>query len=258
MKKIMLALPFILASSSVMAISCEGLNYRSGDVISVNTSSRLGTRIELPSNLTERPMITNAQRWDVLGDVGSKHIMIAPVDNEKGGESTMIFAFTEGGKAFDIRADRVLNDNKNDSCVIVGSKSKFSRASGYKQPVKPVTQSVVAQPIEQVKKPTEVDTKQVINNAVKEYQKLIFTNYKWKQSGSFFGEAVLSDIYDDGRQTFIRLNKPHQRNITIETINKNSSMFHDIEVVGDNLVSFDGVYTKFVVSIADTKVNVTR
>ncbi|AIW17502.1 TrbG/VirB9 family P-type conjugative transfer protein [Vibrio tubiashii] len=262
MKKTIVALVLSAMSSAALAYDCQGMNYQSGDVITVNTSSLLGTRIELPSSLVELPLVTNAQRWDVLGDVGSKHIMLAPINNEKGGESTMIFAFTKDGKAFDIRADRVLTNDKNDSCVIIGNRSKFSRASTYKQPLSenvaipaPPKKEVVPTP---KKKPVTVDTQKLVSKAMKDYQQQIFTNYKWKQSGSFFGENVLSDIYDDGRQTFIRLNKPNQRNVTVETILNGNATSQPVNVVGNNLISVYGVYTKFVIKVADVSVSVTR
>jgi hypothetical protein len=164
MKKTAMALMLSVMSSAAVAAKCDSFNYQSGEVITVNSSVVLGTRIELPSPLANAPMVTNAQHWDVVGDVGTKHIMISPVNKNKGGETTMIFAFTEDGNAFDIRADRVLTTKKNDSCVIVRSKSKMSRAMSYEQPQKnrpTVTTSV---------KPVIYDVSKDVNKAKANYQ----------------------------------------------------------------------------------------
>lgn len=147
MKKTAMALTLMVMSSAVMAAKCDNINYQTGDVITVNSSVVLGTRIELPSPLASVPMVTNAKHWDVVGSVGTKHIMISPQNQNKGGETTMIFAFTEDGKAFDIRADRVVTTKKNDSCVIVRNKSKMSHAISYERPEKIPTPTNGVKPI---------------------------------------------------------------------------------------------------------------
>lgn len=269
MKKTIIALSLTAVSSMAIAETCNQLNYLPGDVITVNSSEDLGTRIELPVNLSAAPMVTNAQHWDVLADEGDNQIVITPISSKKGGESTMIFAFVEDGKTFDIRADRVVTNKKNDSCVMVNGRKKLQRAKQLNaKQVKPKPMLVDVNLVESAheklvnlelkSKQKEIEVSTAKQQAISDYQQQIFTNYKWNQSGSFFGESVLSDIYDDGRQTFVRLNKPNERNIKIESVIDGQATEQLVNVVGENLISFDGVFSNFNLHLNDVKVSVTR
>jgi NADH dehydrogenase/NADH:ubiquinone oxidoreductase subunit G len=227
------------------ASNCEMMNYQSGDVINVQTSSMLGTRIELPANLIKKPVITNGRLWDIGGETGSNQIMIAPNSEKKAGESTMVFAFTNDGKVYDILATRVENKD-HQPCVIVKKRSKFVFVSEPKK-VKPKPKTVLAATaLENEKK------------AISKYQNQIFTRYKWNESTSFFGNETLSDIYDDGRSTFIRFNKPNQSDVTVQTKINGIKTMLPVTRNDKFLVKFSGVYSKFNVTVGDSKVSVTR
>ena len=114
----------LAASTSVAASTCKPINYQEGEVLTVNSFMGLGTRIGLPSPLASFPRLTNGQNWDVMAEVGDKHIIVVPLNNKKGGENTMLFAFTEDGNAFDIRIDRVLTSKMNNACVVIKEHKK--------------------------------------------------------------------------------------------------------------------------------------
>ncbi|OEF63576.1 conjugal transfer protein [Vibrio cyclitrophicus 1F175] len=231
------------------ASNCVLMNYQEGDVVNVQTSSMLGTRIQLPANLVKPPVITNARLWDVGGDIGSSQIMLAPNSEDKAGAGTMVFAFTDDGKVYDILATRTTNKN-HQPCVIVTKKRKFSfvpQVTLKKPEPKPVALSPSHK---QVVKSTE--------KALDDYRTQIFTRYDWKSDSSFFGDDVVSDIYDDGRSTYIRLNKPNQKGLTVKA--KINGEVKNIPTIAKSnmLVSVSGVYSDFAIKVGNTNITVTR
>lgn len=209
MKKAVLAMACLVVSGSALATKCDNVNFQSGKVIVVNSSSGLGTRIELPSPLANPPMVTNSSRWDVIGDVGTKHIMVSPVNNKKGGETTMIFAFTEDGKAFDIRADRVLTSKKNDSCVIIQSRSKMARA--------------ITLPPQQLSKPVVYDVSLAAAKAKKDYQSHLSKTAA--QSKKAIPQSPKSQSLNEAKP-----NTPSKKTLTSKTAYKEINPYRTVKI----------------------------
>ena len=247
-KKILVALLGV-AALPALASTCQMVNYQSGDVIDVKTSVMLGSRIQLPANLIKPPLVTNGQNWDVEGAINSNQIMIAPLDERKGGESTMVFAYTDDGKVFDIVARRVSNKD-NEPCVIIGSRAKFTYAAVQYEPKRP---KITVPPVKRHFKPE----KKIEDDAINKYRKQIFTRYNWSEN--IFSDELISDVYDDGRRTYVRLVKPNQTIKITATVNGKEIT---IPVVADKdnstMFNFAGVHSKFVVNQGSTNITVTR
>ena len=80
-----------------------------------------------------------------------------------------------------------------------------------------------------------------IENALIKYRSMIYTRYEWK-NGTGFRKGIVSDVYDDGRFTIIRMKKDNQglMAVTAEIDGKKEMLEYKPE--GDNMYKIVGVY----------------
>ncbi|CAK2973528.1 Conjugal transfer protein [Vibrio crassostreae] len=221
-----------LFSVGVMAKACQPLPHQSGEIITVKAARYLGARVQLPANLISPPTTSNAFLWDVTGIVGTNQLLIKPNSAVKEGASTNIYAFTDDGQVIDIQASRV-PANKNQTCVLVKTRGFMDAqtkqaVSSFVQTQKLATTPSVAPQalatIERLKlelKTVNTHRKEEKNRAIiealRKYRYRIYTRYQWDEGDGFIGQNVVSDAYDDGQFTYIRLANPNRGILSIET-----------------------------------------
>ena len=239
---------------SSFASNCTILNYQNGDVVDVKSSFNLGSRIQLPSKLIRLPVVTNARKWNVGGDIGSNQIVIAPDSLDKDAGTVMVFAFTEDGKVYDIKAKRV-PEKEHQACVIVDKRPRFFYAPAVELKAQPKVVKLDTPPPPLVKTPAKV-----MPELEKEdkFKSVIFTRYDWNEAIRFVGNNYLSDVYDDGRKTFIRLAKENQGILTVSAHVNGRNVEIPVREVEPQLLAVNGVYSSFVVHAGNTKIPVTR
>ncbi len=244
------ALPALLLSTCAfpaLASTCTTLNYQQGDLVRVTSAPNLGTRIELPSNLIKAPVITNARRWEIGGEVGSNQLIVAPNSTEKEGAQAMVFAFTQSGKVYDILITRS-RPKEHTPCLIVSEKPSFIFKAT--PPPKPKPKVVKKAP-----KPRTLETTPPVNEAFP----TMFTQYQWDKSNKAYPENLIASVYDDGRSTFIRLANRHQGSLSVEAkvagINTLLPVSHDKD---HTVFSVRGVYPSLSLHLGNSRVKVTR
>ncbi len=194
-------LPLILilfsASSLAAGPSCTDLTVKDGDVVVLKGELFHAIHITLDDPLVMAPVVGSPKLWDVEGAVGTKHIFVQPTSTLPAGSSTTIAAITRSGEAYDILV-KVVPKN-SDLCVSLTRGGRFiSDASALIVPEKTITESDLNRVVE------EGENRAV--DAIKRYQKEIFTNYSWAEYGtSTLTKNLVSSVYDNGRFTFIRL-----------------------------------------------------
>jgi hypothetical protein len=204
--------------------------HKSGEIINVSMAKYLGGRIQLPANLVSIPTVSNPHLWDVDAVEGGNQILIKPNSDNKEGQSTMIFAFTDDGQVFDIKAQRV-KASKNQPCVLINArqimsdqqKSSISRFVMSQKPVVDVSPQLNAKidsltlQLSEAKKQSKVEKDKAIVEALRKYRYRIYTRYSWDEGDGFIGQDVVSDAYDDGQFTYIRLSNPNRGILSVET-----------------------------------------
>ncbi len=56
----------------------------------------------------------------------------------------------------------------------------------------------------------ESSKRTAVMDALRKYRYHIFTRYNWSTGSGFAGKNIISDVYDDGRFTYIRLSNPNR------------------------------------------------
>lgn len=260
----------VISPFSYAQKKCTSLYYKTGQVIEVHSALNLGTRIQLPANLITKPLVSNGDLWDVEGIPATNQIVVKPNSLEPNGAQTMIYAYTDNGLAFDINMVRV-TPAKNEACAIVRvSNQQVSSnqtndlqsfvASNHKSSSQAEAQLITVQ--RQMLKERQANKKKTedsVMEALRKYRYHIYTRYKYDEGAEFVGNNTVSDVYDDGRFTYIRLANPNRGILSVETMigGKNAiapTKYDDAY----GMYRITGIYPKFTLRIDDVKIIVTR
>lgn len=271
MNKYVIALCALLSTPSYSAV-CDSLKHKEGEVITVRSAQLLGSRIQLPSNLVALPIVSNNHLWDVDGVIGTNQIFLKPNSKHDEGKSTLIFAMTEDGKVYDIVANRSTRQ-KNQACILVnagspifhdGQRESLSRFMQSRQ----VTTSMPGSNAELKRLQTELATtkaqqkdvtKKAVVDALQKYQYRIYTRYDWSDGANFIGRNTISDVYDDGQFTYIRLANPNRGILSVETVIGGKRAIAPTRYIDRyGMYKVTGIYPSFTLRIDDTTIEVKR
>ncbi len=200
---------FVVVSMSAAAEGerCRVIKYEKHKFVRIKSRLHHGTHIELPESLIAKPVTGNQDLWDVEG--GDKHIFVKP--NEPGtkeGGSTTVTAVSQGNNAYHFLVER--SDGDFDLCVLVTNDGGFlpenafagfarrsdEQAAFYQQQVAALQTRLGEN--EQV-------ASQKVTAAIDEYRTQLFTGYSWKGGRAPYGKNLVTDVYDDGRFTYVRV-----------------------------------------------------
>ena len=186
---------------------CRLINYEKHKFVRIKSRLHHGTHIELPEILIARPVTGNRDLWVVEGE--NRHIFVKP--NEPGteeGGSTTITAVSQSNRAYHFLVER--SDNDFDLCVVIthdgeflpeGAFSGFTRRNGEQTAL--YQEQINALQIRLGEE--EQATAEKVNAALDEYRTQLFTDYSWKGGRTPYGKELVTDVYDDGRFTYIRV-----------------------------------------------------
>ncbi len=273
MNKWLTAIALFMTFSTSAAV-CEKIKHKEGEIVHVNSAIRLGGRIQLPGNLQIEPIVSNPHLWDVEGTVGTNQIVLKPNSQLDQGKRTMIYAFTEDGKAFDIVANRVKED-KNQPCIwIQTSDAYFNEAQkrGLRQlaektryqaqvPMQVDTTRIsqLEKQLAELKKSNDLEKKTAVIDALRKYRYRIYTRYQWDEGKAFVGANTVADVWDDGQFTFIRLANPNRGLLSVETLIGGKVAIAPTKYDDAyGIYRVTGIYPKFTMRIDDVKLEVTR
>ena len=270
MFKLFLFIGFTLISQSVFAAQCTRLNIKPNSIITVKSALLMGTRLQLPANLISEPLVSNQELWDVEGVVGTNQIVIKPNTNQQNGKETMIFAYADNGQAYDIRVVRV-SGQSNQACVIINPDKKY-----FNQTTSQQLQSFVAnnssgsnnnnaqliqlrQQMVSMQQSFNDQKQKAIVDALKKYRYHIYTRYTWNEGNDFIGKNTVSDVYDDGRFTYIRLANPNKGILSVTTEIGGKDAIAPVKYDDAyGIYRLTGIYPTFTLKVDNVKINVTR
>lgn len=252
------------------AEKCREIHWRQGNVIDVKSSIYLGTRIQLPSDLVTKPIPSNKDLWDVDG--ASNTIMVKPNSDTMQGEATIIRAFTADGNSYDIKVSRVPK-NLNQTCVIVKNDGQFFNGAS-KNALGQLSQNVqmnqqgalfaqqnsnlMAQ-LEQTRAENDESKRKAVMEALRRFRYSIYTRYEWDKGSGFAASNIISDIYDDGRFTYIRLAHANKGLLSVESeIGEQNAIVPAKYDDTYGMYTINGIYPKFTLRVDDSKINIKR
>ena len=271
MKKLLILSAAVTAAVSgpVFAESCQTLRFAPNQIVSVKSSELLGSRVQLPSKLISPPVVSNPTLWDVNWIQGTNQLLIKPNSAQPNGKQTMVHAYTADGRVWDIEATRTTS-RYNQNCLVVqksgqdmqkisaavqGYMSQAQFAAGNQSAEVAQLQSALSHSRQNLQ---EAKDKAVVN-ALRKYRYHIYTRYTWDEGKEFVGSNTISDVYDDGRFTYIRLANPNRGVLSVETNIGGKNAIAPVKYDDAyGMYRVTGIYPSFTLRVDDVKVQIAR
>jgi len=224
--------------------------------------------VKLPSALIMEPVNIN-NLWEVTGK--GTHLFISPTSNDELGKRTTISALTEDGNSYDFLVES--NDRKFNPCVNIINKPMLSAQQLKAIESRNVRSSNITAALEReitmlktrynnLKEKSQIEKEEAVKQAVRKYRFHIYTRYKWKAKKgrkSFMSNELLSDVYDDGRFTYIRLSNDNKTLPALQAIVNGEPEFIEskYDEVAD-LYRVVGIYPELSLVYGDDKIDIKR
>ncbi len=266
MKKLFLALFLILFTTTAFAAdsdSCRIIRHKEGKVYVINSALYQGTHIRLPEKILLDPIVGDSNQWTVEGN--GHHIMVQPNSAESQGKKTTLTLIDKNNKSYNFKLLRVNTDANYDICVTVQSKGKFfdetaAALDSYKSPAEK-NLNALGRELENLSadlKKEKIEGEKRIDDVLKKYRSFIYTRYKFSRSFGFKGKNLVTDVYDDGRFTFIRV-VPDNRGVLIVSakIDGKDEMIEYV-VESETMYRISGIYPEFTLKHGKSKVKIKR
>ena len=186
---------------------CRLVNHEPHKFVRIKSRLHHGTHIELPEILIARPVTGNRDLWDVEGE--NRHIFVKPNDaGTEEGSSTTITAVSRNNRAYHFLVER--SDDDFDLCVVIIHDGEFlpeGAFSGFARRADEHT-ALYREQLDALQLRLDEEQQNAagrVSAALDEYRMQLFTGYHWKGGRSPYGKDLVSDVYDDGRFTYIRV-----------------------------------------------------
>ncbi|EDZ8702004.1 conjugal transfer protein [Salmonella enterica subsp. enterica serovar Miami] len=260
----LLAATAVFAYSSAEAAQCRIVSWKENMVLKVNSALYLGTRVQLPEGtqiVTSEPKNSNLL-WDVDG--AANQVLIRPTSAENGGEKTMATVFLTNGQALDIEATRV-PASQNMACVVIkgGSGGILSRtdrsAINSYSAAGMADAGAMRSQLNEMRLNAESSKRTAVMDALRKYRYHIFTRYNWSTGSGFAGKNIISDVYDDGRFTYIRLSNPNRGLMAVQAeVGGKKAIVPTKYDDAYAIYSMSGIYPKFTLTLDGVELEIKR
>ena len=204
---LILLLVVFSTSSHAEGEQCRIVNHERHKFVRIKSRLHHGTHIELPEILIARPVTGNRDLWTVEGD--NRHIFVKPNDaGTKEGSSSTITAVSQSNRAYHFLVER--SDDDFDLCVVITHDGEFlpeGAFSGFARRADEQT-ALYREQLDALQFRLDEEQQNAddrVSAALDEYRMQLFTGYDWKGGRAPYGKDLVSDIYDDGRFTYIRV-----------------------------------------------------
>jgi len=237
--------------------NCKTIKWRKGKVYVIKGAMYRGTHITLPEKLLQPPICAN-ELWTCDGELN--HILVMPSSAEKEGEETTMTVITESNTSYDFILKRV--DKNPDTCVMIKDHPSYfnKEVSDYKSPEEKKSELLESKITELNKEITEKDLliNKRIEGSLRKYRSYIYTRYTWSKGSGFMGKKLISDVYDDGRFTFIRFTADNRGLLAVTAEIDGKKELIEYKKDSTNIYKICGIYPKFILKYGKSKVTVKR
>lgn len=250
---------------------CKEISWTPNNVYTVRSQLHVATHIILPEPMQGKPVAGNATLWAVNGE--NVHLFIKPKTlGEREGAQTSVSVIGEDNASFDFYIERVASNPDLCIKIVKDQTPDFQDApasQGWRTPQQHKTQQLAAQLTaaqqtvahhQQQLAKVKASSQQQILQTLADYRTHIYTGYVWEDGGSdFFGNDVISDVYDDGRFTFIRVTHDNKGLLQISaTIEGEEEMLEYDYDEDRRIYTIAGIFPAFVMRYDESEIEVKR
>lgn len=257
-----------LFSVGVYATECTTIGHTDGKRHEIKAMLNSYTQIELPENIMEgtKPLVGNDDLWEK--DHAGPHLFIKPTSEHELGKTTSFSAVGESGKSYSFKVVRYKNIDNN--CYKLADGVLFNDDQRKLLTKKKDNSSAELARLWKEKymreqRSADDDTQKAVLEALRRYRYQIYTRYNWKKSGyssdseGFIGNNFVSDVYDDGRFTYIRVGKQNRGLMMVEaTLEGQTEIIEAKYDTLNKMYTISGIFPQFTLKYGKTKVKIKR
>jgi type IV secretory pathway VirB9-like protein len=253
----------LAGSGSVMASKvspCKEIHWEPYQVYTVKSSLHQRTHIILPEPIQGVPVPGNPVLWDVDGE--NIHLFIKPKNfgNAEGGNTT-VTAVAVSNNSYDFSVTRVKHNP--DICIRIVKESAMpmGQKQGWMTPEQRVNRGLEAEnmALKQQLVQAQAQKNVAVENALMAYRSNVFTGYEWKGGKGFFAGNSVSDVWDDGRFTFVRLTQPGKGIMTVTAVVNGKEEMADYKWdPATQVYMITGLYPSFIMRYDESEITITR
>lgn len=249
---------------------CKEISWTPNNVYTVRSQLHVATHIILPEPMQGQPVAGNATLWAVNGE--NVHLFIKPkTKDEAEGNHTSVSVISSNNTSFDFFIQRVTS--QPDMCIkiVKDATSQFGegRQQGWMTPQQQDAEQLAGQlsaahhtaaTYQQQIVTVKQEAQQQLLRTLADYRMHIYTGYTWDEGGSsFFGGKYISDVYDDGRFTFIRVTHDNKGVLQMSaTIDGQEEMIEYAYDASRKIYTISGIYPGFVMRYDEWEIDVKR
>ncbi len=266
MKQIKIFLPALLmflgsgfATASDYGV-CKEIQWQPYQTYTIRAALHQRVHVILPEPIQGDPVPGSPQLWDIDGE--NIHLFIKPknLGNREGGVTT-VTAISKLNTSFDFKVIRVKSNP--DICIRIVKEGGASngKIQGWATPEERVNVALESElrmanaKLIQSKK----DQVLMVEDSLMAYRSNIFTGYTWSSGGAFFGGNDVSDVWDDGRFTYVRLTEPNKGILTVTAVvNEKEEMADYKYEPSTHIYMITGLFPSFILRYDDSAITVTR
>lgn len=239
---------------------CKVLHWKNDKIFNIKSSINHATHIMTPKELIAQPIVGSQELWDA--ESSKNHAFIKPNSKAQEGKSTTLSLIDSSGVSYDFYVTRV--DANPDTCIrIIQSNHILPEGfmSGYESKEEKEVKALMAENsalrLEQAR--FEEVSKEQSQSALKNYRNMIYTRYKVKNAQGFVGTQVVTDVWDDGRFTYLRLNTDNKGLFTVSAkVEGGQEMLEYKYDKANKIYRIPGIFPKLVLSYGKSHVDVIR
>lgn len=259
----------LVAGVSVSAVSeaakpagaCKRVKWVEGQYYEVDAGVHQYTHVILPEPMQGVPFGGSEELWDVKGE--NIHLFVKPYNygNAEGARTT-VTVVSDTNRSYDFVFKRVAS-SKATPCVLMvsGNLQANNEKQGWLRP-EDRQNAALEQKVYQLENQlaaSSINGEEQAINALNKYRSNVYTGYTWEGEGLFVEADVISDVYDDGRFTLIRLAVDQKGIPQIKgRINGEDEMVEYSYDADNKLFTISGLYPELILAYRDTEVVIKR
>lgn len=244
--------------------NCQLINWQANKVYTISAQLHKATHVILPESIRGKPVVGNRDLWQVDGQ--GTHLFIKPTNpDDKEGGSTTITVIGDSNSSYDFDVKRVkVNPDlcvriEHDAGLIDNSASQAISMWQNKQQRENEKLAMSVTDMERELEQVKTSSQQNALDAVHEYRGNIYTRYDWNRGRGFIGKDVVSDVWDDGRFTYVRVNNDNKGVLQITATLDNQEELVEYQYDSTKkLYTIAGLYPELILRYQRSKVRVVR
>ncbi|KJS30754.1 MAG: hypothetical protein VR64_14575 [Desulfatitalea sp. BRH_c12] len=242
---------------------CNTITVKEGLVYKIKAALYKGTHIQLPERLMFPPQ-GGSDLWTIEGE--GHHVMVQPNSSESQGERTSLTLVTQSNQALHFEIRRV-DFAAADTCVVIKSAGKYFHvadgvAGATYQTPEEAENIALQQRIGELQKAIQDEralSTERIESVISKYRSMIYTGYKWSNGMGFKGSDLVTDVWDDGRFTFVRVKADHRGMLAAKAEIDDKEEILEYKTDSDYVYKISGIYPKFILIYGDkNEVTISR